>query len=656
MTPEGQALYDRNDWSLLPFMALSDGAHAMLEDYSYFTLLNKAVSLPQSDDEIASQGKERKEYEAKPGDSSLFGIACTRQIRSDQLKRRSADVTRSSVQKAVVVIVRDVRGLGELRTRLGMVTEAWFAQRDFSDTSILKEFRDSLERTSSLTLDDRDQFLGLSLREVVHEFRHQTLMLVKCLVLQRKILFFGSKCEKLCLLQFALLSLMPGLLSNLEDCTHPSLSSAPAPTTTGPAPLRTNSRAAMLTHLGFPLRIFGSGACFGPYTPLQHLDILASYSTKSYLVGSTNSLLLQSQSRYADVLVNLDDDPISISILSPSLKQALQLSAADRRWIDLLTQIVLDTWDPDNPSRPKGMGYAGSEQAIRLQFEEYILSLCSCAAYQLYREQMHGRGGNTSDGRPPSHSSRRGGTGKTSSDSIRQTKSNEEDAQAPAPVSDTVNTTTVVDLIDADPSQNATDFGEAFIGAWQETRNYQAFIIAAEGKRIFEMVEPRHPTAGGLNIDDVQRRLQQNLAGLHLDERVRQGREQASKMYEVGSQRWKESTSKLWAEIERRRELTRSKSREEEGGDHEKENVPRMGAGTQADGSESGAASWTNVLKERAIKVQKPDTAAMQAAAKENAAKASAYLSSWGSWAKDKGKEWNEQRRKRTNEGTSPGV
>ena len=653
MTPEGQALYDRNDWDLLPFMALSDGAHTMLEDFSYFTLLNKASSSPKSDNEIANQGDEGKEYEARPGDSSLFGIACTRQIRSDKLRRRSADVTRSSVQKAVVVIVRDVRGLGELRTRLGMVTEAWFSQEDFSDTTILKEFRDSLERTSHLTLDDRDQFLGLSLREVVHEFRHQTLMLVKCLLLQRKMLFFGSKCEKLCLLQFALLSLMPGLLSNLEDCAHPSLSSAPAPAITDSAPLRTNSRATMMTHLGLPLRVFGPGACFGPYTPLQHLDILASYSTKSYVVGSTNSLLLQSQSRYADVLVNLDDDPISISILSPSLKQALQLSAADRRWIDSLTQCVLDTWDPENPSRPKGMGSAGSEQAIRLQFEEYILSLCSCAAYQLYRQQVDVGRGSTPEGHVRRQSSRRGRIGKTSSDSIRQTRSNDESAQAPVPVSDTANTTTVVDLINADPSQNATDFGEAFFSAWQETRNYQAFVSAVEGKRIFEMIEPRHPTAGGLNIDDVQRRLQQNIADLHLDERVRQGREQASKMYEVGRERWKDGTAKLWAEIERRRESTRSHSREEEGGGLQKENASGTAVDEQIDGSTAGGASWTNVLKERASKVQKPDTAAMQATAKENAAKASAYLSSWGSWARDKGKEWNEQRGRRPGEGTS---
>lgn len=44
---------------------------------------------------------------------------------------------------------------------------------------------------------------------------------------------------------------------------------------------------------------------FGPYTPLQHLDLLADYGTKSYVVGSTNSLLLQQKDRYSDILINV---------------------------------------------------------------------------------------------------------------------------------------------------------------------------------------------------------------------------------------------------------------------------------------------------------------------------------------------------------------
>lgn len=78
---------------------------------------------------------------------------------------------------------------------------------------------------------------------------------------------------------------------------------------------------AVLAYMGLPLQIFGKvrisstdypgrsnfsqGSMFGPYTPLQQLDLLADHGTKSYVVGSTNSLLLQQKDRYSDILVNV---------------------------------------------------------------------------------------------------------------------------------------------------------------------------------------------------------------------------------------------------------------------------------------------------------------------------------------------------------------
>ncbi len=52
---------------------------------------------------------------------------------------------------------------------------------------------------------------------------------------------------------------------------------------------------------------------FGPYTPLQQLDLLADAGTKSYVAGSTNSLLLQQKDRYSDILINVSTSPISMS-------------------------------------------------------------------------------------------------------------------------------------------------------------------------------------------------------------------------------------------------------------------------------------------------------------------------------------------------------
>jgi hypothetical protein len=106
------------------------------------------------------------------------------------LLSRPADVTRSTVQKAVVVIADSPQEFGLLRERLRVVTKAWFAQREFRDTEILRRFQESLaeerERGGGEE-EDREDYLGMSLRELVREFRWQTLVLFKCCLLQPKV-------------------------------------------------------------------------------------------------------------------------------------------------------------------------------------------------------------------------------------------------------------------------------------------------------------------------------------------------------------------------------------------------------------------------------------------------------------------------------------
>ena len=143
------------------------------EDFSYFTLLRPARNgIPPT---------------------SLFGISCTRQMDASMLLNRPADVTRSTVQKAVVVIADSPQFFGMLRERLGVVTSAWFAQREFSDTEILRRFQESLreEKERGGEEEDREEYLGMSLRELVREFKSQTLVLFKCCLLQPKVCFIG---------------------------------------------------------------------------------------------------------------------------------------------------------------------------------------------------------------------------------------------------------------------------------------------------------------------------------------------------------------------------------------------------------------------------------------------------------------------------------
>ncbi|OCL14171.1 cytoplasm protein [Glonium stellatum] len=543
---EGSDPASENEWPLLPFMALSDGAHASTEDFSYFTL--------------------RHEVTPDRPATSLFGISCTRQLDANELINRPADVTRSTVQKAVVVISDSPHHFGQLREKLSIVTTAWFAQRDFTDLDILQKFQESLAKSFRDQDDERDQYFGLSLRELIHEFKYQTLVLFKCCLLQPKMLFFGSHCERLCMMQFSLISLIPGLIRHLQDCADPKFNSYEE-SLVMPTSLRTSERASLLAYMGLPLQIFGKGSLFGPYTPLQQLDMLADHGTKSYIVGSTNSLLLQQKDRYSDILINLDEHTINIT--SASLRTALTLSTPDRRWIDFLTQAVNDTWDESNPSRPKTMGYAGSEEFIRLQFEEYLLALLSAAKYRMYLQ------------------------------------SHKDDENA-----------ILIDF-EGDPSN---EFGSEWVEAWMRTENFRIFSKFTDS-HIFDIVDPKHPCSGGLTIEDVQRRLAQQVSELHLDERIQNSREVIGKQLAVGQKKVSSAFNNLWADIEVMREAQRKRNEEHK--------AAADGSGPSPAGDKSG---------HLARFPKAPDMSHAQASVQAASSRASAYLSSWGTWASEKRK------------------
>ena len=100
--------------------------------------------------------------------ASIFGISCTNQTPASSLLWKSEDVTRSAVQKAVVVLTDQPQGFSALREKLSAVTQAWFAQKDFRELEILGKFQESLAKLREENLEDeRDLYFGLSLRELV---------------------------------------------------------------------------------------------------------------------------------------------------------------------------------------------------------------------------------------------------------------------------------------------------------------------------------------------------------------------------------------------------------------------------------------------------------------------------------------------------------
>lgn len=113
---------------------------------------------------------------------------------------------------------------GPIKEKLGVVTKAYFNQKDFENTDILmvcpmtaidksaniQGFYQSLSASIQGNISDMTFYMGTSLRELVHKFKLKTLVLLKLLLLERKIMFFGHPVERLCTYQYSLISLIPG--------------------------------------------------------------------------------------------------------------------------------------------------------------------------------------------------------------------------------------------------------------------------------------------------------------------------------------------------------------------------------------------------------------------------------------------------------------
>jgi hypothetical protein len=129
--------------------------------------------------------------------------SCNRQLAASDLINRPADVTRSTVQMAVVVLARQPV-FGPIRDKLGLITRTFFAQRDFTETSILVDFYSSLQLSMRGAISETTFHMGTSLRELIHKFRGKTLVLLKLLLLQKRLMFFGYPVEALCTFQYSL--------------------------------------------------------------------------------------------------------------------------------------------------------------------------------------------------------------------------------------------------------------------------------------------------------------------------------------------------------------------------------------------------------------------------------------------------------------------
>ncbi|KAH8818612.1 transport protein Avl9-domain-containing protein, partial [Flagelloscypha sp. PMI_526] len=438
--------------SILPFLALPDGAHLREEDYCIFHMV------------YPSRG---------PNPRTIFGMSCTRQIPADELLVKPTVVTRSTVQKSVVVLTTSPL-FSVIRDKLGVVTQALFLQRNFSTLAILNEFGDSLEEIVKNGPGSTESGLvfGLNVREMVKTFRHRSLILVKALLLQKRIMFTGHPVERLCTYQYTLASMVPALLQTLNDCGSPPLhyNTDKWLKEGRPTELRTSDRKSMLRYLGLPLDIFGRDAFFQPYLPLQQVDMIEN--TPSWLCGSTNEMVWSRPC--SDI--RIDTESAHLTFTNPQIERIVSLTAADRKWMDEIMQAVTESYVQEE----NGLGgeFKGSDDWLREKFEEYISSFLSTVRYRDFLARS---------GKAP--------------------------------------TTTMADDGSGSTTSSLTDFNPLFLEEFKKTHAYNIWERVTDDM-LFDIVEARHPTpAPATIVGDIGLRLQEGMIDLKLDQQLAPARQ-----------------------------------------------------------------------------------------------------------------------------------
>ncbi|KAG0671809.1 late secretory pathway protein avl9 [Maudiozyma exigua] len=446
----------QNLWANLPFQALPDGSHSFEETFTYFTLLYDEVNKCSPKNGAADISEDEKDNY-----STLFAISCSRQIKTEDLLIKDKDVTRSTVQKAIVVVSREPI-FGQIRDKLSIVTNAYFLQHDFTDKQILISLYDNLKVLYKSSADDDISesesrlYIGLCLRKILHDFKKDVLTLLKAIILEKKIIFYGSNVEYLCNLQFGLISLIPSLLLDLRDSGSP-ITYKDVSEMTRATSFKSSDRKSVLQFLGLPLQIFQKGGIFSPYTPLQQVDDIKSDKTAFFVIGSSNSLLYERRNELCDILVNVDT--LTLEIIDKCLDAPLQLTAYDKKWIESIVAIVEETWNENDDETPKNSQFKGSEDFVRWQFEDYITGLISTV--KLY-------------------------------DYINAHKGNQIALQ-----------TIPHDYINSNPW---ILFNNDWITMWESTKNYEIFNRLTDD-RLFDLFTPKHPYNGIDNFTIFQQKL-----------------------------------------------------------------------------------------------------------------------------------------------------
>ncbi|KAJ3219357.1 late secretory pathway protein avl9 [Dinochytrium kinnereticum] len=444
--PDG-SLYLPNEWSFLrlPLMFYSKRRGIYLfETFDIHTLLRMPdFHLPP----LSIPGNDR---------TAVFGLACFRQIETDSLITKDADMTRSKVQKAVVVLSSEPISF-MTRNKLELITRSYFNQRDFSDKVILQDFWSYLKTKTSEAHSSFEPHRGLPLANFFKTFKHKALQLFKLLLLEKKVLFYGKKVEQLSLYQYSLVSLVPALMENLKFMGNSEDLEAQG-----------IKLPKFLNEKGFPLHLFHK-------IDTGTLEIRDSTLIPLIALTSSDRVFVESIiSKFQSGALNAESPDIDPD--EPTSAEELSMKTYEEFEVYLLSLMNTIRIRSKPLQETSSMGMKRSEETTEgeKRLSDETVSKLKTSEVTIAKEP-----------RVSEDSSRK--EARASQEWIRKDKRQSEEGNPPNVAQ------TPVKIVD-----HLSDFNSAWVKAWKETRNFAVWNEFWISKSV------GHPRAGSSAISEIQ--------------------------------------------------------------------------------------------------------------------------------------------------------
>ena len=334
----------------LTYLCLPDGSHSSETDSQFFLIQNFS--------------------------QILYGISCYRQLQvTNAMKEDDIENTRDCVQKAMCIVSK-IPLFGPMSSKLSVTMSAYFNQSSLKDKAIIKELYCNYETGRFKTINVNEILDSFSLRRLISMTKEKIFELMKLILLEGKILVFSHLAHNVCSFIFSFLSIFPcnaffnldiefgGNAKNYFECYK---------------------------KFGFPIKFFNKNSKLYSLLTLYDVEKVEGKEINSFLIGTTNQLLLNYNKLQYDCIINLDEGKITYN---QKLNQNLIKNSKNEKnifkQISTICQfkknekIVSDNWminnSSENSSTPQLISFEGSDDYLRKIFIEYLTNfLCDIA-------------------------------------------------------------------------------------------------------------------------------------------------------------------------------------------------------------------------------------------------------------------------------------